>query len=369
MKTPRLPIPIQRLALNSALAEAFVRQHVGRLEVHCDDEIRALASGRFGEVLDTWKVRYGSGIAPLFSALMEHCHDTGGSLLLPTGAYGQFAACARFHGVETRALPTEATHGFKMTADGVRESIAGTEKPWLFLNAPIVNPSGAVYRPQEVEAILSEVRQAGGKVIIDSVFAGLELTTAARYEVEDWPATVILGGVSKEFAAAGIRFGYAVTNNRELHDALEARRLDRPHSTHFFAIKRLLGKQLCGDPSLTEDLEQQRQSLRERAIAMAEALSESGWEVMPPEGGLFLIARPAGLLGRKVQYITPQGPMAVELTADNVAEAAFYKSNLLFNGPDWTGIPGFCRFVLSVNDLGFETALARIRDFARITAG
>ena len=51
------------------------------------------------------------------------------------------------------------------------------------------------------------------------------------------------------------------------------------------------------------------------------------------------------------------------ISNNNIHEALFYKTGLLVNGSEWTGIPEYCRFVLSVTEQEFVSAIEMLRLF------
>jgi methionine S-methyltransferase len=173
---------------------------------------------------------------------------------------------------------------------------------------------------------------------------------------------VLLGGVSKEFAAGGLRFGYAWSNDAMLASHVAAV-LSEPHETTQLTVRYLLEKQVADDPQLLVDQTEQRRVLRHRAARLATVLAQAGWKPLPSHGGLFMVATPAGLHGRSCTYDWEGQSKTVLLNATNIAEALFASQGLLINNDVWTGIPGFCRFVLSVTDEAFARGVAALEAF------
>jgi methionine S-methyltransferase len=239
---------------------------------------------------------------------------------------------------------------------------------------PVVNPTGALYSASELADLLSVCKAHQALVILDTLFHGLEFHAApgafhlgAAAASQHLPAMVCLGGVSKEYAAGGLRFGYAWTNEASVADHLDAV-LSTPHETVQLAVRRLLERQVVADPTLLTDLAEQRRILRARATRLADVLGQTGWEPLPSSGGLFLVATPTALLGATLTYPWAGQPKSITLNASNIAEALFATCGLLINNDVWTGIPGFCRFVLSVSEAEFARGLAALQVFPRLLA-
>jgi methionine S-methyltransferase len=198
---------------------------------------------------------------------------------------------------------------------------------------------------------------------VDTVFSGLEFDGIKKStvftEVEDKLRMIILGGVSKEYSAGGIRFGFALSN---FQSGLESKLMFNPHSTVKYTIKKLFSKYINGDDRINTSLNNQISVLKERGKILSDVLTSKGWTVIEPKGGLFLIASPISLIGKKVSCSFQNNP--IEINSTNVSSVLHDKLNLLINDDEWTGIPGYCRFVLSVSEEDFREGVSRLENFA-----
>jgi methionine S-methyltransferase len=175
---------------------------------------------------------------------------------------------------------------------------------------------------------------------------------------------VVLGGLSKEFAGGGLRFGFASTRSKALAQLFRSRVVSPPHSTLRYAAKKVIGALVRKDVSLLADLSEQRGLLRERAERLKGVLEKTGWKVPSTQGGLFLVAAPKAYLGKTVSHVTQDGTRQEwTLTATNLPRFLFETENILINDDVWTGIPGHCRFVLSTHKDAFERACAALVSF------
>lgn len=367
--------------VRARLLEAFARRELEPEDVDVRPELAKLLAARWGlDTVASERLHVGSGVAPLFSALMQACAAEGGRLLLPSGAYGYFAGAAHLMGVPVQPIETLRATKFRLTAPLLRRALSGASGPaWVYLNAPVVNPTGAIYSAAELDQLLQVASEAEATVILDAVFAGLEhdalehdatARTAGRHRTSNpWTAGkfVLLGGISKELAAGGLRFGYGYASTPGLSRALAIGSVfGVPHATLRFAVKRVLGDSLRPDSQTREELSAQSRLLAERARRLCEVLRASGWEPIEPEGGLFVVARPSE------ELVAHAGRVAVSRPGpgDTLVRALLQEERLLVNGPAFTGIPEHYRFVLSVEEDVFEKALAALRSFhARSTSG
>jgi methionine S-methyltransferase len=349
-----LPAPA---SLKRSLFEAFARLSISVTECDPAPELLELARRRFGAP-DSGQVVLGGGVAPLFAEIAAHCARLGKTLVFPQGAYGYFVASAQFHGARVAQAETRAAESYKLTASSLEAALKGAgHGAFVVLSAPVVNPTGAVYSRQELKALVDVADRNGAALVLDTIFSGLEYGGEAALE-PGWLGSgrwAILGGLSKEFAAGGLRVGFGISNDSEIVAAWRRGRLTAPHSALGYALKKVLGQVLQRDPVLMGELEAQATELGLRAKRLAEALKASGWEPLGSYGGLFLVASPVGLIGKKAGQ--------TRLTMDNVADVLRERTGVMINTPGWTGVAGHFRFVLSVSHSDFESAIEGLTAF------
>ncbi|WP_027003972.1 aminotransferase class I/II-fold pyridoxal phosphate-dependent enzyme [Hugenholtzia roseola] len=375
-------------ALKAALFESFVRQNITEAESDLEKDIKLFLEKRFGVLAEkNATLYYAGGVAPIFSEIAQKAAWAGETLIFPQGAYGYFYATAQFYQAKIQELPTSATNQFKINAYDLAEVLEKNhkegKKSCLFLNAPIVNPTGAIYSPQEINEILAACERYACKVVLDTVFSGLEHNNVyTTYQLEKYFAKplelLLIGGLSKEMAAGGLRFGFVYFRNPTLLEKIDKQVLNQPHYTIRFACKQIYQALIDKDSYLFKELKTQQDTLQVRAKRLGEVLEETGWEVVKPMGGLFMVAKPSFYLGKKLSLTWLQkiaqkeekgdkNPKKIEkfyiLDSHNISEAIFYSTGLLLNNAQWTGIPLHCRFVLSVEEATFEAALLALEDF------
>lgn len=379
-----LAIPMR---LRSALMEIFLRERLGSVETGVEEGIAAQLEERFGihsEYINDTVL--GSGVAELFSAIVRVLKKGHAHMLLPQGAYGYFQAVLQYYSLPFTVVPTRRENSFKLAVKELSsylaqlgESNKGGET-WLYLNAPVSNPSGAIYSHRELKAILALCRERGVSVVMDTVFAGLEFPGFQNHWniEESWQSftkdergtnLIILGGVAKEFEAAGLRFGYATAPRGEFL-ATMAQLVQPPHYTARYGVSALLKLYQCRDSESWEYLElqeytkQQRSELAARCKLLSTTLINNGWQVLAPQGGLFLLATPVEFLGRAIRIPGESQPLLLD--GDTIVQALFRQTGLAINGSSWIGIPDYCRFVFSCSPEQLDKALVRIVRFKRI---
>jgi methionine S-methyltransferase len=347
--------------LKISILESFTRQQFLADEIDPKQQILSFVSDRFG-INKAENIYYGNGVAPLFSAIVKLIKEENGTLLLLQGAYGYFHATALFYDINIKILETTRENQFILSAETLEAAIATTEKPWVFLNFPLINPTGALWPEEKMEKLLSIATIEKVTLIIDTVFSGLEFEGITKSNVfgklNKKTKLILLGGISKEYSAGGIRFGFALSNyDCKLNEKL----MFTPHNTVKYTVKKLLSKYNEGDERVAKSLTKQVEILKERSKILSELLRKYGWDVPEPKGGLFLIASPLSLNGKLCKCSFQEEPISI--SANNINLVFHDKLNLLINNDEWTGIPNYCRFVLSIDEKGFAEGIRRLEQF------
>lgn len=70
-----------------------------------------------------------------------------------------------------------------------------------------------------------------------------------------------------------------------------------------------------------------------------------------------MVARPSTCLGKKFALMEDPTAFEAELEDSNIREAILRATGLCINSATWTGIPGYCRFSVTLEDSEFERAL------------
>lgn len=359
--------------VKAAIFESFVRQNISHYEQAPESEIIENVCSRFGfENVENSSIYLANGISALFAAICEYCALNNETLIMPTGNYGYFEAAAFFYATPIASLKTKIEQQFKIQAIKLREILSHEKKKfWIYLNMPIVNPTGAKYSKQEIIEIFKTAEKYNATIILDTIFAELDFSQKENiYDISSIIKNyaphlkfVLLGGISKELSAGGLRIGYAYSSDYSTKIAFEKAVYIPFPKTIKYAIRKIfycLNKQ---SEEVTHHFFEQSTFLKERAEKLSHILSLHGWEPLDSKGGLFIIAKPTKLIGKSVQVKLNNKEENVTITGDNVHEVLFSLTGLLINSSEWTGIPNYCRFVLSVSELEFEKAIDKLRYF------
>jgi len=205
------PFPIPKPISDALIANATQGHYVDAAGI---PEVREAISGfygrHFGIEADSDRVIVGNGSKELMFLIFSM---VSGSVILPSPSWIGYAPQLRFLGKPYHLLPTRPENGYKIDPfdlEDLLETIVEGQHI-LLLNNPN-NPTGALYRHDELREISAVCRRRGCLVLADEIYA---LTT---YEIENFVSmgvvypegTFVTGGLSKDRSSAGYRFGTCI---------------------------------------------------------------------------------------------------------------------------------------------------------------
>src|SRR4029079_11044851 len=137
--------------------------------------------------------------------------DPGDEVLLPAPYWTTYPEAIALAGGQEIVLPATAESGFRVTVDQLEAARTSNTKVLLFVSPS--NPTGAVYPPDEVEAIGRWAAEHGLWVVTDEIYEHL-VYDDARFasmpalvpELAD--RCVVVNGVAKTYAMTGWRVGW-----------------------------------------------------------------------------------------------------------------------------------------------------------------
>ncbi len=150
--------------------------------------------------------------------------NEGDEVIVPAPYWVSYPEMVQLCGGRPVIVPCGAEQGYKLTPAALHAAITPRTR-WLILNSPS-NPTGAVYRREELEA-LADVLLAHPQVLVLSddiyehlVFDGVEFATLAALAPRLRERVLTMNGVSKAYAMTGWRIGFC-TGPAWLIEAME----------------------------------------------------------------------------------------------------------------------------------------------------
>ncbi|KAL0422188.1 UNVERIFIED_CONTAM: Methionine S-methyltransferase [Sesamum latifolium] len=143
--------------------------------------------------------------------------------------------------------------------------------------------------------------------------------------------------------------------------------VSKPHSTTKYAVKKLLDlrEQETGNP--LNATAEQMENLQNRYKHLKQTLESSGWDVLEAQAGVSVVAKPsAAYLGKTININKSGSSQEIKLDDSNIREAILSSTGLCINSAKWTGIPGYCRFNIALEESNFKRALDCIAKFKNL---
>ena len=293
--------------LESAIAAALASGQTNYPPADGVPELREAIRGFYREVLSLdyplESILVAGGARPVIWGAYQTIVDPGETVVYPVPSWNNNHYChlVGAHGV---AVETRAENGFLPTADELAPHLG--DAVLLALNSPL-NPAGSGFRHEQLAAIARLVveenrrRGAGRKplyLLYDQIYWLLAAESAPHATPvalvpEVAPYTIFVDGISKAFAATGLRVGWAVAPP---HVALRMRDLLGHVGAWAPKPEQLGTTAILADPAVGLRLAAEVRERIDRRLAALDAglraLAAAGLPVrhLPPAGALYLSA-------------------------------------------------------------------------------
>lgn len=289
----------------------------------------------------------------VYSTLMALV-DEGDEVLLPAPYWTTYPEPIGLAGGVTVPVVCDDSTGFKATVDMLDAARTERTKAMIFVSPS--NPTGAVYSPEETEAIGRWALEHGIWVITDEIYEHLTYDghnatpiVAAVPELAD--QTVVLNGVAKTFAMTGWRVGWLIgppavvkaATNLQTHMTSNVANVCQAA-----AIAALKGP-LDDVYAMREAFDRRRRTIH----SMLESID--GVTCLEPQGAFYAYPNLTGLLGR---------PIRGRVAADTLELAAIIleEAKVAIVPGEAFGTPGYARLSFALGDDDLVEGVQRIAD-------
>jgi aspartate/methionine/tyrosine aminotransferase len=242
-------------------------------------------------------------------------------------------------------MTTEVT-GFRVTVDDLEAVRTARTKALLFVSPD--NPSGAVYPPDEVEAIGRWAIEHGVWIVTDEIYehltyGGHRFTSMPARVPELADTCVVVNGVAKTYAMTGWRVGWMISPPDVTAAAVNL----QSHSTSNVGnvSQRAALAAVGGDLAAVAEM---RSAFERRGRVLYERLNKiPGVTCIEPQGAFYCFPSLQGVLGREIAGRTPR-------TSLELCELILEEAKVAIVPGEAFGAPGYARlsFALGDDDLG-----------------
>ena len=285
-----------------------------------------------------------------FEALL----NPGEEVLLPAPYWTTYPEPVALAGATSVILPTDTASGFRVTVDQLEAARTERTKALVFVSPS--NPTGAVYPPEEVEAIGRWALEHDIWVLTDEIYEHLtydenRFVSILSVVPELADRCVILNGVAKTYAMTGWRVGWMIGPP----DLIKAATNLQSHSTSNVCnvAQAAALAALRGDLTAVAEM---RAAFDRRRRTMHKLLSGiDGVECLEPQGAFYAFPSFEGVLGRAIGGRKPQTTAELAEVILDVAKVAIVPGEAF-------GAPGYARLSFALGDDDLGEGVGRIAD-------
>ena len=280
--------------------------------------------------------------------------DPGDEVLLPAPYWTTYPEAITLAGGTPVEVFAGADQEYLVTVEQLEAARTERTKALLFCSPS--NPTGAVYSPEQTEAIGRWAVEHGVWVITDEIYEHLVyddtvFTPIQRVVPELVDTSIVLNGVAKTYAMTGWRVGWMIGPK----DVIKAATNLQSHLTSNVAnvSQRAAVAALTGDLSAVENM---RTAFDRRRRTMVEMLRAIDGVTLPtPRGAFYAYPSVEGVLGRTIRGRTPT-------TSAELAELILEEVEVAVVPGEAFGPSGYLRLSYALGDDDLVEGVGRIQE-------
>ncbi len=278
--------------------------------------------------------------------------DPGDEVLLPAPYWVSYPEQIRLAGGTVIELPTDDTNGFRVTIDQLEAACTDRTKALVFVSPS--NPTGAIYDPDEVEAIGRWAVERGVWVITDEIYEHLVYGDATFVSmpavVPDLaPRCVVTNGVAKTYAMTGWRVGWSIAP-AEISAGIA--RLQSQSTSNVANVSQRAALAAVSGPQ--EPVAEMRAAFdRRRRLAVEKLSAIEGVGCAEPRGAFYVFPSFEAILGREVAGRTITSTL-------ELADVLLDEAHVALVPGEAFGAPGYARISYALGDADLEEGIDRI---------
>jgi aspartate aminotransferase len=282
--------------------------------------------------------------------------DPGDEVVIPAPYFGCYVDQTTLNRGVPVVVETTQANGFRLMPEQLEAAITPRTK-WLILNAPN-NPSGAVYRPEDLKAVAEVLRRHPQVWLLsDDIYEHLIYEGAVFHSVLEFAPdlaerTLVVNGFSKTYSMTGWRLGYGAGPVGLIKNMVK---LQSQSTSGACSISQWAAvAALEGDHGFVAKNRVVFQQRRDLVVAKVNAIE--GLFCLSPEGAFYVFVSCTGLLGR----LTPEGKV-LETEADVVEFLLHHAHVAVIHGASF-GLSPFFRISFAAKTEQLEEACRRIAE-------
>jgi aspartate/methionine/tyrosine aminotransferase len=287
----------------------------------------------------------------VFTAFAALCDD-GDEVICPAPYWTTYPEAITLAGGVPVVVDTDETNGFKVTVEQLDAALTPRTKVLLFVSPD--NPSGAIYSPEEVEAIGRWAVDKGVWVLTDEIYEHLvygdnRFVSMPTVVPELANQCVIVNGVAKTYAMTGWRVGWMIGPD----DVIKAAGNLQSHATSNVANVSQVAAlaAVSGDLAAVDEMKVAFDRRRHLIVDLLSAIP--GVECPTPEGAFYVYPSVKAVLGKEIRGQRPASSAELAALILDEAEVAVVPGEAF-------GTPGYLRLSYATSDADIEEGVGRM---------
>lgn len=260
-----------------------IHDHVDEITKYPDREcveLRQALSEYCGA--DMEQILVGSGVTELISMCIETVKPKKALLIEPT--YSEYERVIKISGGKVSSFPVEEKDEFRLNVDKLCAVLEDAYDLLVICNPN--NPTGTAVKQDELKKIFAHCKKHGIYVMVDETYVEfaeeLEQITAIPL-VNEFDNVFVLRGISKFFAAPGLRLGYMINSNKEVREYMNS--VKNPWTINTLAA--VCGAEMFRDSAFIEETRRFMAEEKTRLLAILKGIP--GLKVYEPTANFVLM--------------------------------------------------------------------------------
>jgi aspartate aminotransferase len=289
----------------------------------------------------------------IFVAFSALC-DPGDEVICPAPYWTTYPEAIVLAGGVPVIIDTDEASGFRVTVEQLEAARTPRTKVLLFVSPD--NPSGAVYPPEEVEAIGKWALEHGIWVLTDEIYEHLtygdnKFTSMPAMVPELMNQCVIVNGVAKTYAMTGWRVGWMIGPK----DIMDAANNFQSHTTSNISNVSQMAALAAVSGDLTA-VHEMRAAFNRRGQLMHKMLNGiPGVSCLEPQGAFYCYPSFQGVIGREIRGKKPANTL-------ELADLILQEAKVALVPGEAFGTPGYMRLSFALGDDDLGEGVRRIAD-------
>jgi aspartate/methionine/tyrosine aminotransferase len=225
-----------------------------------------------------------AGSSGAFSLAFLAAFDVGQRVAMPTPGYPAYRNLLGALGIEAVEIETGADTRWALTPDMIRRAHAQKPLHGILIASP-ANPTGTMYSPEALKALVEVADELGLWFISDEIYHGLVFAGEQRSALEFSPRAIVVNSFSKYYCMTGWRIGWMV-----LPEIL-ARPVDRLAQNLYLSNNEISQRAAVAafDPASAVELDATRAVYAANRAVLIDRLPRIGFDELLPVDGAFYV--------------------------------------------------------------------------------